>query len=874
MTALEALRLQVDTLTREKERMEAENLRLRDGNPTRVTLEEVQTELESSKEEISHLTQRLEEVSYLEQQLSAVVQERDQLIQHVEMLRNQPKEVSALQEVLAHAKQDVEEVSRRAVESEERVESLTNELAIVEEEHERAREQAAQQAQLRLYEAMDAERTKWETREQRLVEQLSRLQTQLKTAEAEKSTMFTVATRNHDSSKTGTDENAVLSEEEPDTTRRQRTSAASLPLSQNAETSAVQISRATLAQQLPPIPRFTGEEHSHGGENVEEWLEQFEMVSSLGGWDKRTKLVNLTTRLRGQAYALYRFCTLQQRVDYDVLVRELSKRFMPVYLPAVQSSLFHERKQKMHESVDDFAQELRRLFHHAYPVTQQGSREAEEMGRTVLVNQFISGLLPELKTNVVGSEGDFDQALTKARFEEAKLRDIPRPASHRPIVRHSPANEHSRNRAMPTRPRGSPPVFTNNSTRVQGEPTRCFNCGKLGHIARNCQLRRRHKQEARGMNLPPSLDRTRSRIAAVVQLHGFQEKEEEQKTDNPWLPTQEQLPRQQEEPVNVALDRVSATMHGLSPTKEAEGMQLGPTLMSQVEIEGVPVKALLDTGSPATIISLDLIVEVLAKQRSSDQTPEQWKEPIKKRLEPSVLKLQSYGGGQLDLIRQIRLTLSRGQYKVHAVLQVQKDAPVGLLLRTDLLPHLGFAFLESGTETSWRNLLQGCPWDKFTEKSNRDSTDTSGSVTTNQASSSQRDVKITITDCEAAEQEVERGKLDQPPPDIVTGDQTPITTGAVRLLQAVRFPAQHKKMLRARVEGLQGYPLALFEPDPELTKARGLSMPEALVELDENRCITLVLENGTLEPTRLKKGRILEYLRVDTTTIYPRRSIR
>ena len=191
MTALEALRLQVDTLTREKERMEAENLRLRDGNPTRVTLEEVQTELERSKEEISHLTQRLEEISYLEQQLSAVVQERDQLIQHVEMLRNQPKEVSALQEVLAHAKQDVEEVSRRAVESEERVERLTNELAIVEEEHERAREQAAQQAQLRLYEAMDADRTKWETREQRLVEQLSRLQTQLKTAEAEKSTMFT-----------------------------------------------------------------------------------------------------------------------------------------------------------------------------------------------------------------------------------------------------------------------------------------------------------------------------------------------------------------------------------------------------------------------------------------------------------------------------------------------------------------------------------------------------------------------------------------------------------------------------------------------------------------------------------------------------------
>ena len=134
------------------------------------------------------------------------------------------------------------------------------------------------------------------------------------------------------------------------------------------------------------------------------------------------------------------------------------------------------------------------------------------------------------------------------------------------------------------------------------------------------------------------------------------------------------------------------------------------------------MKALLDTGSPATIISLDHIVEVLAAQRSSDQMPEQWKEAIKKRLEPYILKLQSYGGGQLDLIRQIRLTLSLGRYKVHAILQVQKDAPVGLLLGTDLLPHLGFAFLESGAETSWRDFLQGCPWDKFTDKSDRDST--------------------------------------------------------------------------------------------------------------------------------------------------------
>ena len=39
---------------------------------------------------------------------------------------------------------------------------------------------------------------------------------------------------------------------------------------------------ALLAQQLPTIPKFTGEEHQQGGETIEDWKEQFEMVATLG----------------------------------------------------------------------------------------------------------------------------------------------------------------------------------------------------------------------------------------------------------------------------------------------------------------------------------------------------------------------------------------------------------------------------------------------------------------------------------------------------------------------------------------------------------------------------------------------------------------
>ena len=108
----------------------------------------------------------------------------------------------------------------------------------------------------------------------------------------------------------------------------------------------------------------------------------------------------------------------------STLVAELTKRFTPVHIPAIQMSVFHDRQQKAKESVDSSAQDLRKLFIKAYPMSQQGSKEAEEMGKTVLANQFVVGLIPELKRKVAGTEGNFEQLLTKAHFEEAKLREV------------------------------------------------------------------------------------------------------------------------------------------------------------------------------------------------------------------------------------------------------------------------------------------------------------------------------------------------------------------------------------------------------------------------------------------------------------------
>ena len=54
----------------------------------------------------------------------------------------------------------------------------------------------------------------------------------------------------------------------------------------------------------------------------------------------------------------------------------LTKRFTPVRIQAVESGLFHERKQRERESVDSYAQALRGLFKKAYPSAQRQKQRA------------------------------------------------------------------------------------------------------------------------------------------------------------------------------------------------------------------------------------------------------------------------------------------------------------------------------------------------------------------------------------------------------------------------------------------------------------------------------------------------------------------
>ena len=70
-------------------------------------------------------------------------------------------------------------------------------------------------------------------------------------------------------------------------------------------------------------------------------------------------------------------------------------------------------------------------------------------------------------------------------------------------------------------------------------------------------------------------------------------------------------------------------------------------------VEGKPAKALVDTGSPASILSLEFLIRTSA-HKEERQFQEAIRESVKSRLQPTPFHLKSYSGQNIPIVKQVR----------------------------------------------------------------------------------------------------------------------------------------------------------------------------------------------------------------------------
>ena len=204
---------------------------------------------------------------------------------------------------------------------------------------------------------------------------------------------------------------------------------------------------------------------------------------------------------------------------------------------------------------------------------------------------------------------------------------------------------------------------------------KCFNYG------RNCPYPKKGRQdeEARGQK--------RGTVSALT------EEEEDPQTEMQHLKQ-----RMEELQASLPDNEPTPVVNTVAADKKGPGGTLGPGVFVDVCVNGVPTRALVDTGSPATIASLDFVLGLFVKEKKPQQTAAEWKEAVLGRLSPPSVTLRAYSGHKLKVTAQVCLRLTYGWRTVEANVLVLREAPNDLLLGTDVQPQLGFSVVADSAE--------------------------------------------------------------------------------------------------------------------------------------------------------------------------------
>ena len=422
----------------------------------------------------------------------------------------------------------------------------------------------------------------------------------------------------HATSKTGADKAAPLENQETGTSDQIMVTVTRL-LEAQRQMMEAQV-QAMAAQRVPPLRKFCGQNINTDEGSIDRWLEQFAERARVAGWSEEQKLFQLKAHLEKTAEHMVRMLPEEEKSSYSSVVVALQKRFRSLDIEELRGLEFHQLMQEK-QSVEALGMELQKLGRKAFPTSSM-----KEFDR-IVKGRFYQALLPkwQRKLGAPKTTETFEELYARARMLERHDQQYGANRGESKQPKHTSSGGGELQVSPDVQKMGSlqnEPSLKGQTVKASGGRSTgrhggrrgCFHCGELSHIQRNCpQL----KPEAVGRS-------GRVSNLSVRDTGGGLEEAGNVPVSNVPEPTQssdvEERSLQQQEQwlatmrLNVEQSKLQKSKVGTVVADSVDAV--GPVVFLDVQIEGYPVKAVVDTGAQSTIILRDLLHRIATRCRT------------------------------------------------------------------------------------------------------------------------------------------------------------------------------------------------------------------------------------------------------------------
>ena len=219
-------------------------------------------------------------------------------------------------------------------------------------------------------------------------------------------------------------------------------------------------------------------------EEAKSWFKRYEVCASANGWNDQKKLLRIPTLLKGRSWAIYDSLQDEDMDSYDHLKAAILQRMCPDTEEdrIVARECLSRRHLCDGESVDELARDIEKLLEQVSPGLPAGVKDSEL--RFHLINSLPEKVSLQLK---LLPKVNYAETIAKAR--ELRLIYSRTEASEHVSKVYSTQEEDRLHKLEETIQMMSEQLSALRTRQSSPAISRCFKCGKPGHISRNCRTR-------------------------------------------------------------------------------------------------------------------------------------------------------------------------------------------------------------------------------------------------------------------------------------------------------------------------------------------------------------------------------------------------